>query len=200
MPLQLALRPDHVLDIAKYRLALLARTGGFLTPLLRQPGPGDLSVSTWHRVLFLGLDRLVGSEHPIGTAPELGWRLFVHRGERIVAAIEVRRTDDSGIQPGPLTEGPFVDGTVRAFHEAEMSTADQAGNYEPILLVAPALHVSGLWLRAESSLDGIILPVAPIDPPFTPCERLSVASFEATVRKLARIECQNQLPPRDACE
>ena len=134
MTMKLAPRPHAAMEAAKNEVSQLARTGGFLTPKLRAERTGRLAVSTWHRVLVLGHKSLTDCPEPIREATETGWRFFIHRENRIVAAIEVRRTASGHFRPGPLTEGPLVDGTVRAFAEAEMLLGDQTVSREPVLI------------------------------------------------------------------
>jgi hypothetical protein len=192
MVLKLALKPDEAIAIAERKLGALARRDGFLTPLLRGASPNGISVSGWHRVFFLGLDGLEDRANPIEAAPELGWRVFVRGENEIVAKIESRRTENGDYRSGPITEGPFVEGTKRAFREAESLVGNEAVTYEPILLTAPALHVTGLWLKSTQRAADIVLPVAPIDKPFTLRKTFSVADFETLLQQIAKKHCETK--------
>jgi hypothetical protein len=186
MPLQLIERPREAIEIAKLGLSDLARKGGLLTPLLRAPGPRHLALSTWHRVFFLGLGAILNEENPIGPAPQLGWRFFVHRAEQIVATADVRRTENSGYRLGPVAEGPLVIGAIEAFEEAARLLKDQSESFEPVALDAPALHVSALLLRTADSLADKVLPIKPVDAPFRAGRLLAVADFRSMLQAVAR--------------
>jgi hypothetical protein len=186
MAVRLAPGVDQAIKIATAKIGELARTAGFLTPGLRGACGRDLVVSIGHRLFHLGMNTLAEGRNPVGSARDLGWRFFVKLDNKIVAAIEVRRAGDGGYRPGPLSEGPLVRGTARAIHEAEVLLKHDSLDYEPMLLVAPALHVSALLLRADDPEFSRILPVPPISRPFRPFHPLAVRAFETDLVIIAR--------------
>lgn len=206
MGLQLALSPDRTREIAMSKIQELARTKGFLTPTLRNGNGSDLALSAWHRVFYLGLDTLADDWQPTQSARDLGWRFFVTLAGKVAAAIETGYTDDDQFRAKSVTEGPFVFGTARAIQEAEALLKHQETQYEPVLLVAPAVHIAVLWLRGAGHEADWVLPIPPICRPFRPFQPMTLARFEADARIVARQMrekalslSQRQKPPRGSC-
>jgi len=152
-----------------------ARTRGFWTPKLKTADPASLRLCAPHRVALLPLRRMQKEQHLLaaGEAPHslrylthvLGWRfLIVNDRQQPIAAAHALVNDSGDYQLGELNEGPFVAGTFEAFQKPSVRRAMSKkldGNpfEEALLLVAPAIHFAGLWIRFQREQPDFILPL-----------------------------------------
>ncbi|MFE7977290.1 hypothetical protein [Streptomyces shenzhenensis] len=97
-----------------------------------------------------------------------GWRFLIRSGGRSVAAADTVLTAD-GWAFSRFFEGPYIDSTERALHQAETL----AQPYQPRLLSVPGLYMLTLWLHGDCAADGaeghpaatdLLVPLAPAPP------------------------------------
>ena len=153
-----------------------ARTRGFWTPKLKTADPLNLRLCAPHRVALLPLRRMQQEARLLaaGAAPPhslrsltlvLGWRfLIVNEQQEPIAAAHALVTDGGNYQLGELNEGPFVTGTFEAMQAPAVRSAMSPKLHgdpfeEALLLVAPAIHFAGLWIRFQREDPDFILPL-----------------------------------------
>jgi hypothetical protein len=147
--------PQDILDAAIDWLRRAAWERTLLIPSLRGDSPEEIALSTWHRMLEVGLDDLLAGKPLEESAREVGWRFLVHANTSVVAAMEVRTADDGGQLPPSLTEDRSSIGTVDGIASAEKFPVDGDWAYEFSFIAIPAIQVWGLWMRFGSAPEWI---------------------------------------------
>jgi hypothetical protein len=159
---------------------------------------GALSLSVPHRVAYLPLGKTRRGER-LRQAVEWGnWRYLVLEEQpppaassaggsakpvtyKSIAAATALPVDGGGYKFGIWNDDSFAAGTEIALRAAEKLEQVRTGDYEPFLLVAPAVYVTALWLRDrrnnESEDSDLILPIPSRNPVLTPYKPMTPAEF-----------------------
>ena len=154
-----------------------AATRGFWTPKLKLADPATLQVSMPHRVALLPLNRMQQEARrlamPDKPAPRplyelaslLGWRfLIINDHQEPIAAAHAFQTRTGAYRLGELNEGLYIERTLKAFQtplvtEAISRRIDGSAFEELLLLIAPAMCFSGLWVRFQQQDQDFVLPL-----------------------------------------
>lgn len=163
------------------------------------------SVALPHRIAYLRLDRLQGTDDLRHAVVIRNWRYLVYRegpaaggvtteattagASVLLAAATASRLEGDAFKFGALNRGPLVEGTEKAIRVAEEEYGlGVQGDFEAYLLLVPSLYVAAVWLKDhESEADGksdIVLVLPPARPGFTAYRRLDAGGFIRTLREL----------------
>ena len=158
-----------------------------------------VSLSLPHRIAVLSAEDIRFGVDPRNVAQLGNWRFLLY-GRK--AARKNSHWDISGAVTVSLDEkekeykvtglerGLLVAWFEQAVRYAEARDRVRDGAYEVLLLIAPSIYVSALWLRDQKGTEDlfIVLPYTP--PPFAPAEPISteefVQSLVASKEKLSR--------------
>jgi hypothetical protein len=168
----------------------LAAASAFRTPNLRRAAGRELTLVTPHRLAVLSLEVLQDDRRPLALK-EIGWRFLVQADGEALAACEALEIA-TGYRFGGLNEGPLVSGFVEALGQAEQLSATRGQDYEPRLLLVPALNVAALWLGQSGGTPDafaprdLIVPLPPSDSALRPYQAIGQEAFLAAVRRMAR--------------
>lgn len=188
---------DKVLESSRQPISGLAEAG-IRTLSAEAPREGARSAAFPHRVAYLPLTG-IGRGQDLRRVAELrSWRFLIrkeapgllaqagdaHKGS-YVASATVAPAETGQYQASGLTEGVFVKGTEDAVRAAEELPAVRLGRFEPVLLVAPAIYVTALWLRQLDGAEDIILPIPPTDSALPPLKPLSPEAFMDALASIA---------------
>jgi len=183
--------PSAALDaVRKVLVALAADARAFRTPNLRRADPTSIQLTTPHRSAELPLSSLAG-DRPVAVILR-GWRFIVTDKDRQpLAAAESVQAGMGEYRFAELNEGPYVRATAEALRRAENLEGVADGQFEPLLLVVPALRIAALWLKRVNgpaeAIDpaDLLLPLPPVDESFVPFESLPADRFLTVLRHLA---------------
>jgi hypothetical protein len=187
MALRIADPPRAARNAVHATLGHPAMASAFRTPAVRLASADALALSTPHRVALLPLDRIGPKTSLPSDVQWRGWRFLVHHGDRIVAAADTVTGARGKHAFGHLNQGPFVAGTEAAIRRAESHGVMKQRDFEPVLLMVPALYVMALWLRdLESDRDRVtVIPPAPKG--LTPYRMVTARDFVARLVRLAGV-------------
>jgi hypothetical protein len=155
-----------------------AATRGFWTPKLKQADPATLQLSVPHRVALLPLNRMQQEARRLAAVPDkpaprslhelasiLGWRfLIINDHQEPIAAAHAFQTRSGEYRLGELNEGLYIERTLTAFQtpfvtEAISRRIDGPAFEELLLLMAPAIYFTGLWVRFQRQEHDFVLPL-----------------------------------------
>ena len=133
-------------------------------------------------VVVMGLDELSKGRSPRQVKPRLWAQLLPAgaSGERALAEVDQRA--------GKLTsvsEGTEVKALARRLDGLASATTRSAARQELALIRVPALHLTAVWLKAESAADDIVIPNDGPIAPLVPGRRYTLAEFQAVVKAMA---------------
>jgi hypothetical protein len=139
----------------------LARRKSFLTPLLRQAQRSELSLGASHPVYVLSVPN-ASSDETLAQAELVRWRYLIFRAEQAIACAEAVRSEQSGKEVWAflrIGEGPVVQATANAMHDAEQLPEVRDGSYQMRLLLVPSRSVAALWLKDLQGNHNLLLPL-----------------------------------------
>jgi hypothetical protein len=149
---------DVLAAVDKHR----ARRGRTAEKAARDASQPPLELALSHPVYDLRLSDLADGRG-LEAAEQTGTRHLLMCGDQAVAALE-DSLGMGGADPVDLNTGRFARSTADAVRLLESHEAVQSGSYELRLLRIAALHLMGLWLRADGADDLVlVLPPAPPD-------------------------------------
>jgi hypothetical protein len=162
MPIDQPAPPAAVVTALQRAVGRRAAGQTFLTPNLGQVVDTDsLDYSTPHRVAFVPLDALQPGNRLYQVAQAGGWRFLIHGSGDAIAAARILESTEQEFHLGEITEGPWVTETEKAIRYAETQGLVDRGSYEAVLLIAPDVHVTALWLQSQGGSADIVIPLAP---------------------------------------
>lgn len=91
-------------------------------------------------------------------AQAVGWRYFVAKGDKVVAA-DVRADRDGKEQVQEITDGPAVARAIDAIEGAGRIHAVVSGKYQLRALSSGGLNLLTLWLKDQEGKDDWFIPV-----------------------------------------
>jgi len=185
MALHIVDPPIGAYEAVRSVVTRMASTSAFRTPALRRTNPAALALSTPHRVATVPLDRIRDAGDLRSIVETTGWRFLLHDGERVVASIDAVIGTEGTYRFGHLTEGPFATGTEEAIRRAEALEVVRKHDFEPSLLLVPALYVVALWLRDRESSADLTMPIAPVPVELEAYEAIGAREFLTILRRLA---------------
>jgi hypothetical protein len=177
MPLQVAKPPMAAQKAVLSMLGRIVATDPDLVPALRSASPSSVAISTPHRVVVLGLNRIRSGMSLRSAAHKKGWRFFVHNGDKVVATANSSVSSKGKHDFSHITDGRFVAATEEGIRRAERLDSVRKGRFEPVLLQVPAIHVVALWLRNIDNEEDLIMPLAPARKPLRAYRIFSVQDF-----------------------
>jgi hypothetical protein len=192
MALHIVDPPIGAYEAVRSVITRMASTGAFRTPALRRANPAALALSTPHRVAAVHLDRIRSAGDLRSIAETAGWRFLLHDGECVVASVDAVIGTAGAYRFGHLTEGPFATGTEEAIRKAEALDVVHKHDFEPSLLLVPALYVVALWLRDREGGADLAMPIPPVPPELKAFEAIGASEFLTMLHGLAE-----RLPTRD---
>jgi hypothetical protein len=185
MPLDVMNPPVAAYEVVRSAMSDLASRAGFGTPSLRRADPSTLGLSTPHRVAVIPLNGLRRGGALRDVAQTTSWRFLLHQGDRVIAAVDTIETKEGRYQFGHINEGPFTTATEEAIRRAERLDAVRKGQFEPVLVMAPALYVVALWLQNRSGDSDWFLPLPPTPEPLVSYQPTRSDEFQDILRRLA---------------
>lgn len=184
MPLDVNNPPIAAYEAVQSVVSELAGKSGFRTPALRRAEPNRLALSTPHRIAILPLDRLRQASD-LRTSTEIrGWRFLIHDGDRVIASTDAVLSQKGGFDFGQINEGPFNGSMEQAIRKAENLPAVQKGDFEPIVLLVPALYIVALWLQSADREGDLILALPPAPGELKPLEPIPASEFISLAQRL----------------
>jgi hypothetical protein len=155
-----------------------AATRGFWTPKLKHADPTTLQLVVPHRLALLPLSRMQQEVRRRATASDklpprplaelasiLGWRfLIINDKHEPIAAAHAFQSRSGEYRLAELNEGIYIERTLTAYQMPFVTDAisrkiDGDTFEELLLLIAPALYFTGLWVRYEQRDKDFILPL-----------------------------------------
>lgn len=180
-------------------LSRRARAAGFSLPGLRGVDPGRLSIALPHRGQVVGIENVRRPGATLDRESTAFWRFLVVRedgagspaGLEVVAAATAAPAKGGRFAFGGLNEGAFVHGFADAVRTAEARLDQETDDFEPVLLVVPAVYVVALWLQhrpVAATVTGggdedLFVAIAPSNPSLETGELISAGPFLAALRQ-----------------
>jgi hypothetical protein len=189
MALHTAVPDPEVVEVVRGHLAQLVGRPEFRERALARANPLGIALAAPHDVYVLGLDELAAGTR-LADARLVAHRFLVLDDSAALASAEVAADDHGGFM---VTEGPYVEGTVRAIEGAEART--DATDAEVRLLRIPALYLVALWLHEPDGEGDLLVPV---DPAPRPLEAGRYYSSDELLSELARMARRRADGPDDA--
>ena len=139
----------------------MARREFSRSPFIDIP-PGQLSWSVPHRMAILRRSQVWANDLVRARAVMTGWRVLLHAGEPVIAAVELSADDTGRYRLDRINIGPAAAGTARAIVESEKNAVILAGDFEPVFLLLPEMFVAALWLLDNRGSNDRFLPIPPV--------------------------------------
>jgi hypothetical protein len=188
MPIKPREPPQDAYEQVRKVIEALAAGRAFRTPNLARANPDPSALGTPHRVAILPLDSLRQERGALEVVLQ-GWRWFLRDADgRPVGTAEAIAVGDS-YRFGELNEGPFVASTEEALRRVEQIDLGP-WEFEPLLLVAPAIYVAALWLKRQPGdaglveEDDVLVLLPPLPASLEPYDRLTPEKWDL-LRQLA---------------
>lgn len=145
-----------------------------ISELSRRISDNRLELSEGYKVKYLSLAE-IQSGNALSTAETDRWRHLIISGSKAYGEIEL----DASEEPVALYEGESNENLVSALNIAD----DLDGEYEACVLIASALHFSGLWLH--NATEDWIIPYPPNATPLINFQKISATEVFTTLNSIA---------------
>jgi hypothetical protein len=188
--------PRSAVNVVERALADGVARSSFSLPNIANAPRKSLFRAFPHRVAHLPLDVIRPYADLRKAAVDVGWRFLVQerrqrdagaREEFVpIASVTVTETKDGEFKIGEFNEGPFVEGTEAPVRHAETLDVVRNGQFEAVLLLAPAVYVVALWLQGKVSDEDILIPISPSDAALAPLQPTTPRAFLAILHRLAQ--------------
>lgn len=196
MPIATTSPPQSAVSIVQTAIIEGLAKSSFTLPRLSRASPKSLALAFPHQVAFLPLATIRSYAKLRVIAVDAGWRFLVQQktiadravqdGYSPIASVTVTDIGDGKFEVAEFNEGPFVQGTETAVRFAENLDEVRKGQFEPVVLFAPAVYVVALWLKNRASDDDILIPITPSDAALAPLRPTTPTAFLTVLHKLAK--------------
>lgn len=187
MPLRIPAPPPESLATLRASLPQLGRVVGGAARALLSASAGAWGVPPrYPHQMYTVEPAELAAGAGFEAARPIGWRYIVGQGAEVMSAEVLHDESRGGYQFPRITEGPFVEQTVKTIQTAERDSRILSGDYELATVLIPALHVFALWLRGTGRSADWLLPMAPTNSLLEADHWYERPAFEQTLQQAAR--------------